>query len=107
MLVIHGGTCLTYAAADRDGTILGGGVALGVEARVELLARWQDLNAVQLLKKVAERLGNNRNQKIDPFEKDADDAVVSHLIRELTFTYRQVVKDSLLRIGEVATKKMR
>ena len=60
MLVIHGGTCLTYTVADRDGTILGGGVTLGVEARVELLARWQDPNAVQLLKKGSGAVGQQQ-----------------------------------------------
>lgn len=100
-LVIDGGTCMTYTACDRKGRIVGGGITLGLQAKLGAIAECTryapGMSSVhqkeEMLAYAIEMV--EQNQPLDYFCRNTREAVVSSALKEIALFCRQVIKKYL------------
>lgn len=100
-LVIDGGTCMTYTACDRKGHIVGGGITLGLQAKLGAIAECTryapgmvSVHEKEEMLAYANELVE-QNQPLDYFCRNTKEAVVSSALKEMALFCRQVIKNYL------------
>jgi len=104
-LVIDGGTCLTYTAADANGKIVGGGISLGLLAKFGAISsntsHAQGMEIAQesdtMLHAAADMV--EAGKPLDFFARNTKQCIVSAVLHEYGLFLRGVIKSYLREIG--------
>lgn len=100
-LVIDGGTCLTYTAADADGKIVGGGISLGLLAKLHAISEktihaqgMEVAQETEAMMHVATDMVES-SKPLDFFACNTKQAVISTVLHEYALLLRGVIKSYL------------
>ena len=101
MLVIDGGSALTYTAANSKGKIMGGGIAPGLKMRLESLKKGTGalpgIKIEEVLKLIRKSLEEKR--PLPTFSKNTDQAIITTALNEIVSLLGQVIKMWLEQVG--------
>jgi pantothenate kinase type III len=100
-LVFDGGTCMTYTACDSRGSLVGGGITLGLMAKFAAVSQCSryapGMSSVQHHEDMVKYAHDMvlQNKPLDFFSRNTQEAVVSSTLKETAFYCRQVVSKYL------------
>lgn len=101
ILVIDGGTCLTYTAADENAVIMGGGISLGFGAELHSIVNriaGTKLETSDLIKEATALV--EKSKPLNPFPNSTSHAILSSVMGQITTNLRRVIKQYLKRVGD-------
>jgi pantothenate kinase type III len=94
VLLLDGGTAMTYTALDSDSTIIGGGISLGIKLRFQALSdncgKLPVIDHHQFKTAVTDAM--ERHEPLPFFAKDTENAMMTTVCSELACQLRNIVK---------------
>jgi len=108
VLVIDGGSALTYTAMDNKGKIMGGGISPGVGMRMRALNEFTSalplIDAEKELQKLQINLADNK-EPATIFGKSTNEAMVFSMLNELSSSVRSIATTWKEAVGNASKKR--
>jgi len=105
-LVFDAGTAMTYAATNRDGHLLGGGIGPGMQAKFRSLsqgtAALPHVTHGNLLERIHDTL--KKSTPLATFQKNTKDAMISDILSEYSCNTRRTICNWLNIVGKPDSK---
>jgi hypothetical protein len=104
VLLLDGGATISYTAVDRTGSVMGGGIGMGINLRFKALCEYSvveefpEITYDVFREKLMDRL-KGKAPPMSLFGTDAETSIIGGVVSELAGSLRNIVKQFLLRVN--------